>query len=188
MSAPILEPVDLRTDRLHLRRFRRDDAGLVQLYASDARVARMTERIPHPYPPGLAEGYVERAARGSSGEVSWAIDTALDTDADTGGGLIGAIAMRLEPSGAARIGYWVAPAFWNTGYASEAAAAVVAHAASLGIPEVTARVFQDNAASVRVLMHAGFDYIGDGEIYSVAQGRMVPTHTYRRTLAAKAAR
>ena len=48
MSAPILEPVDLFTERLHLRRFRRDDAGLVQLYASDARGARMTERIPQP--------------------------------------------------------------------------------------------------------------------------------------------
>ena len=190
MSVPALEPVDLFTERLHLRRFRRDDAGLVQLYASDARVARMTERIPHPYPPGLAESFVARAAAAAPGEVTWAIDTAAVPDAETdgGGALIGAIALRLEPSGGGRIGYWVAPAFWNTGYASEATAAVVAHAATLGIPEVTARVFQDNAASVLVLMHAGFDYTGDGEVYSVARGGMVPTHTYRRILGSGPAR
>lgn len=187
MSAPILEPVDLFTERLHLRRFRRDDAGLVQLYASDARVARMTERIPHPYPPGLAESYIARTAKGAPGEVSWAIDV-VGPGADGAGGLIGAVTLRMEAAGGGRLGYWVAPAFWNTGYASEAAGAVVAHAATLGLPEVTARVFQDNAASVRVLMHAGFDYTGDGEAYSVARGRMLPTHTYRRILAEGAAR
>ncbi len=189
-SASILEPADLRTARLHLRRLRPDDAGLVQLYASDPRVARMTERIPHPYPPGLAEAFVARAAKGSASEVAWAIDIADtgETDGDdTGkdGSLIGIIALRREPSGTARTGYWVAPAFWNAGYASEAATAVVSHAATLGIPEVTARVFQGNAASVQVLLHAGFDYTGDGEIYSLAQARMVPTHNYRRILTAQ---
>jgi|SRR5690606_1508197 len=191
-TASIIEPADLRTGRLHLRRFRPSDAALVELYGSDERVARMTERIPHPYPPGLAESYVSRAAARSAGEVTWAIDIAGSGDAGnyggTGGGLIGVITLRREPSGIARLGYWVAPAFWNAGYASEAAAAVVAHAATLGIPEITARVFHENVASVQVLMHAGFDYTGDGEAYSVAQGRMVPTHNYRRLLAAQVAR
>ncbi len=183
MPDAILEPVDLVSERLRLRRFRRDDAALVGLHASDARVARMTERIPHPYPPGLAESFVTRAACGGPSEVTWAIDIAAD---DASGGLIGTITLRMTSPGSARIGYWVAPAFWNTGYASEAAGAVVAYAGALGLEEVTARVFQDNAASVKVLLHAGFDYTGDGEVYSVARGGMVPTHNYRRGLAPQA--
>lgn len=184
MSAALPEPVDLFTQRLRLRRFRPDDAALLALYSSDPRVARMTERIPHPYPPGLAEDFVARAAAGRADEVAWAIDA----DDGASGGLIGAIVLRIPEPGRGRIGYWIAPAFWNTGYASEAAVAVVGHAGRLGLGEVTARVFQDNAASVRVLLHAGFEYTGDGEAYSVARGRMVPTHEYRRPLDAGDAR
>ena len=73
----------------------------------------------------------------------------------------------------------MAPAFWNTGYASEAVEAVVAHAPCLGLREITARVFQDNAASVRVLIHAGFAYVDDGEAYSLGRGGVVATHNYR---------
>ena len=73
MAETVLEPVDIVTERLRLRRFRRSDAPLIELYASDARVARMTERIPHPYPPGLAASFVERVARGAPDAVGWAV-------------------------------------------------------------------------------------------------------------------
>ena len=175
-----LQPVDIVTERLRLRRFRRSDAPLIELYASDARVARMTERIPHPYPPGLATSFVERVARGAPDAVGWAVDAGGDGE----NGLIGTIMLRLPEPGTARIGYWLAPAYWGTGYASEAAEAVVGFAAAAGLGEVAARVFQDNPASARVLLHAGFAYVDDGEAYSVARGSMVPTHNYRRRLGA----
>jgi RimJ/RimL family protein N-acetyltransferase len=178
MSETVLEPVDIVTERLLLRRLRRSDAALIELYVSDPRVARMTEQIPHPYPPGLAESYVRRVAAGQAGEVTWAIDAGADAE----NGLIGAIMLRLPEPGAARIGYWLAPAYWGTGYASEAAEAVVGFAAAAGLREVAARVFQDNPASVKVLLRAGFAYVGDGEAWSVARGGMVPTHEYRRPL------
>ena len=56
------------------------------------------------------------------------------------------------------------------------------YAAKAGFREITARVFQDNPASVKVLLRAGFDYVDDAEVYSVARGTMVPTHNYRRLL------
>jgi RimJ/RimL family protein N-acetyltransferase len=181
MAETVLEPVDIVTERLRLRRFRRSDAALVELHCSDPRVARMTERIPHPYPPGLAESFVKRVALGTSGEVGWAIEVAGEPEEDENG-LIGTIMLRLPEDGVARIGYWLAPAFWGTGYASEAAEAVVGFAAEAGLREVVARVFQDNPASVKVLLRAGFAYTGDGEVWSVARGGMVPTHEYRRPL------
>jgi RimJ/RimL family protein N-acetyltransferase len=182
MAETVLEPVDIVTERLRLRRFRRSDAALVELYCSDPRVARMTERIPHPYPPGLAESFVERMAAGLADEVGWAIDAGGEAE----NGLIGTIVLRLPEPGTARIGYWLAPAFWGTGYATEAAEAVVGFAARAGLGAVTARVFQDNPASVRVLLRAGFGYTGDGEAWSVARGRMAPTHEYRRAIGAAA--
>ena len=63
----------------------------------------------------------------------------------------------------AEIGYWVAPAFWNTGYASEAVEALVgACRRGRGWRELAAEVFQDNPASARVLTRAGFAYDGRG--------------------------
>jgi RimJ/RimL family protein N-acetyltransferase len=84
--------------------------------------------------------------------------------------------------GAAEIGYWVAPAVWGAGYAGEALEAVKAHAAATGLTALEAQVFQDNEASVRVLIRGGFAYAGEGEGHSLARGGMVPTFRYRLDL------
>ena len=114
-----------------------------------------------------------------SAETAWA----LDTGEDDGNGLVGVTMLKAggDP-GSAEIGYWVAGAFQNAGYAGESVAALVAHAADRGLRALTAQVFQDNEASVRVLTRAGFVYCGDGEGFSVARGAMVPTFRYRLDL------
>lgn len=184
MTQTIRTPEELLTDRLRLRPLRPADAALVELYASDVRVARMTERIPHPYPPGLAESFVDRVTGGTPGEVCWAIEVQAEPGSTAeANALIGTIILRFEAPDSARIGYWVAPAFWNTGYAREAVEAVVAHGPALGLRRITARVFQDNAASVRVLINAGFAYVDDGEAYSLGRGGVIATHNYRREVA-----
>jgi len=80
-----------------------------------------------------------------------------------------------------QIGFWVAPAFWNAGYASEAVRAVI-KANPHKARTLFAEVFQDNAASAHVLVNAGFDYLGDAEAYSVARRATVPTWTYIRRM------
>ena len=79
------------------------------------------------------------------------------------------------------IAYWVVPAFWNTGLASEAVRALVG-ANPRGDQTMFASVFQDNPASARVLTNAGFEYLGDAEAFSVARGSVVPTWTYLKRL------
>jgi len=179
MSGTVQPQPELRTPRLRLRPLRPADAGLIEIYSSDAKVARMTARIPHPYPPGLAETVVERAIARSGPATVWALDAGEDAE----NGLIGLIELEATGPGRADLGYWVAPAFWNTGYASEAVEAIVAHAGAAGLRELTASVFQENAASVKVLLRAGFAYVGEGETHSVARGAMVPTFRYHRMLA-----
>jgi RimJ/RimL family protein N-acetyltransferase len=83
--------------------------------------------------------------------------------------------------GQSEVGYWVAPAFWNTGLASEAVRALIA-ANPRGDKTLFAEVLQDNPVSARVLTNAGFAYIGDAEAYSVARGATVPTWTYLKKL------
>ena len=77
------------------------------------------------------------------------------------------------------IGYWVAPAHWNTGVASAAVSALV-EANPQSCNNIFASVFQDNAASARVLTNCGFQYLGDAESFSVARDAPVPTWTYSK--------
>jgi RimJ/RimL family protein N-acetyltransferase len=180
MSVPGPDQPDLATPRLRMRRLRPADAALIGLYASDPRVARMTASIPHPYPPGLAEAYVARVLAPAATETAWGLDTGGDGE----NGLVGIISLKPRPAGEAEIGYWVAPAFWGTGLAGEAVGAVVRHARARGLAALTAQVFQDNAASIRVLTRAGFACLGEDAVHSVARAALAPAFRYRRDLGA----
>lgn len=170
---------EIDAGRFVLRPLRKSDEGPIGFHAGDERVARMTSAIPHPYPPGAAEAYVARAmkARSDGDEVVWA----MDNTANGGSELMGVISLKTMDRNQAEVGYWVAPSHWNTGVASAAVKALV-KANPLKNETYFARVFQENAASARVLTNCGFAYLGDAETFCVARNARVPIWTYSRRL------
>jgi len=172
----INQPV-VETERFDLRPLRRSDLGLIELFGGDARVARMTVAIPHPLPPGCMEAFVARSMTDSRTEDVWAIDGTKSG----GGEVMGLISLVRMDRNQSEVGYWVAPVYWNTGLASDAVQALV-KANPLTNRTMFASVFQDNPASARVLIHNGFEYLGDAEVYSIARDATVPTWTYSRKL------
>lgn len=167
----------IETGRFILRPLRKSDLGLLKLYSSDERIARSTTSIPHPLPPGTTEAYIDRVTSGERREEVWVLDGSAYGHAE----LLGVISLTCIERDQAEIGYWVAPAFWNTGYASEAVTALLA-VNPKDCKSIFAEVFQDSPASARVLTNAGFEYIGDAETYSVARGANVETWTYIRKM------
>jgi RimJ/RimL family protein N-acetyltransferase len=169
--------------RFILRPVRRSDAGLFAMYAGDKRVAESTRSIPHPLPPGTAEAFVTRATlqgKGMRMSGSWTDRRPVWPRC------LGVISLkRMDETrydrGQSEVGYWVAPAFWNAGFASEAVRALVEVNPQKN-RTIFAEVFQDNAGSARVLTNAGFQYLGDAETFSVARNARVPTWTYIRKL------
>ncbi|MGB7243842.1 MAG: GNAT family N-acetyltransferase [Sulfitobacter sp.] len=179
MSKVTVQPL-IETERFDLRPLRKSDIGLCELYASDARIARMTSSIPHPLPPGTTDAFVKRAMSDPRTEDVWAVD-----GSKTGGSeLMGVISLERLTHNHSEIGYWVAPAFWNSGLASDAVAALIT-ANPLENCAMFGTVFQDNPASARVLTHCGFEYLGDAEVFSVARNATVATWTYSRKLGHK---
>jgi len=173
----ILLPPVIDAARFILRPLRRSDAGLIALYTSDRRLAEGTRGIPHPLPPGAAEALVARALSDKRDEDVWAMDGSGFGQAE----LLGMVTLAPMDRGQSEIAFWVAPGLWNTGFASEAVNAVVA-ANPHGARTLFAEVFQDNPGSARVLVNAGFDYLGDAEAWSVARNAKVPTWTYLRKM------
>lgn len=163
----------INADRFVLRPCRKSDAGLIAMYASDDRVARGTRAMPHPLPPGSVEAMIERAARADRSEDIWVMDGSAHGHAEA----LGLISLERMDRDQSEIFYWVAPAFWNSGFASEAVRTLIAanpHRAKT----IFAEAFQDNPSSARVLTNCGFDYLGDAEAFSVSRNATVPTWTY----------
>ncbi len=167
----------LAADRFVLRPVRASDAGLLALYTGDRRVAEGTRTIPHPLPPGATEAFIARAQARRGDEDVWVMDGSDHGSAE----VLGAISLTRLDRGQSQIGYWVAPAFWNTGVATEAVRALV-EANPHQARTIFAEVFQDNPVSARVLTNCGFEYLGDAEAHSVARHAKVPTWTYLRRM------
>ncbi|MFO1176651.1 MAG: GNAT family N-acetyltransferase [Paracoccaceae bacterium] len=167
----------ISAERFLLRPMQPSDAGLIALYTSDKRLAEGTRSIPHPLPPGAAEAFVARALADPRDEDVWVMDGAARGEAE----VLGLASLTRLDRDQSEVGFWVAPGLWNTGFASEAVQALVAanpHASRT----LLAEVFQDNPGSARVLVNAGFDYLGDAEAWSVARGAKVATWTYVRRM------
>ena len=167
--------IRLETDHLVLRPFEADDAGAVPGFAGRWEVARMTTRIPHPYP---AEGAAEwiaghAAAREADREYSFAVTLRQD------GSVIGAAGLRRTEPGNLELGYVLAPEVWGRGYATEAARALVVYGfEKLGAEALTSGHFADNPASGRVLEKAGFRANGIARHWSEARQDFVDAHRF----------
>ena len=154
----------LTTDRLTLRPLARDDAPVIQRECGNWNVARMTSRIPHPYPDGLAGDWIaEQGGKRAAG-------TAFNFGIVQGDTLIGVIGLEQREAGAFELGYWIAERWWGQGLATEAVTRMIAFAFDeLGLDALVAGHFDDNPASGRVLAKCGFRYTGDGREWSKAR-------------------
>lgn len=146
------------TKRLILRPLEHADAADVQHLAGDWDVASTTQNIPHPYPDGAAEQWIESThsqyQRGSG--VAFAITLREN------GELIGVISLSIhsQPE-SAEIGYWVGKPYWNHGYATEAAMAMLDYGFNtLHLNRLYARHMSRNPASGRVMQKIGMQHEG----------------------------
>jgi len=148
----------LHTDRLILRPFDLSDAPDVQRLAGDYAVANTTLNIPHPYEDGMAEQWI--ATHKPEFEKGESVTFAITLHSQPA--LVGAIDLIINPRfKRAELGYWIGVPYWNQGYCTEAAAALVHFAfETLRLHKITAHHQTRNPASGRVMQKLGMQKEG----------------------------
>ena len=146
-------PQELRTPRLLLRSFAREDAPAIARLAGDRQIAATTLRIPHPYTEDDALAFLAGAREDfrTGRAVVFAISIL------SSGEFCGAVGLHLgEAHKHAELGYWVGVPYSGRGYATEAASAAVRFGFErLRLNRIFAQCFAGNIGSQRVLEKIG---------------------------------
>ena len=139
-----------------LRSLTLEDAADVQHLAGEYDVASTLPNMPHPYEDGMAEEWIRSCSERY--ERDEALNFAITLR--TGKNFIGGIALRLDPENEeGELGYWIGKPYWNRGYMTEAARAVVAYSFKvLKLNRIHAKYFKRNVASKRVMEKIGMQY------------------------------
>lgn len=144
----------IETERLILRLPEDGDAADIAAQFNDFDVARMTSRIPYPYPRPAADMWILVS------RISWPRTCNFVIEND--GEFVGTGGIFRRTAGAEwEIGYALGRHAWGRGLGTEAAAALLAYARDeLGATRVVAGHYDDNPASGRILEKIGFRYTG----------------------------
>jgi ribosomal-protein-alanine N-acetyltransferase len=160
MNVKIKSPKEnphIETRRLILRPFTLDDAPVVQQLAGDYDIAANVRMIPHPYPDHMAEDWIDsHQDKLEHGEIHLAITLRA------GGTLVGSIGLIVNRDDEnAELGYWIGKPYWNNGYCTEAAQALVQYGFDkLKVHRIHSFYMTKNPASGSVMQKLGMKYEG----------------------------
>ena len=170
---------ELNTNRLHLRKVRREDAPLFFRFAGSEAVTKYMFWKPHADVNESVASIEKTLSRYPLGNC-WRWGIALK-ETDELVGIIDLLGIR-EAEGSCTFAYMIAEEFWGRGFATEALSAVLRFAFDrLELETVWAEHFGPNEASGAVMRKAGMKYTGtepgkyekNGITYDVPQYRII---------------
>jgi RimJ/RimL family protein N-acetyltransferase len=161
----------LETARLRLRDWRDSDIAPFGEINADPEVAYWLGRGPMDAEANRASVSHWRSVEVERGYTLWALET-------RDGQLLGACGLapildNLPVRPGVEIGWRMARRHWGHGYVTEAARAVLAHAWSIGLPEVLSFTAEKNTRSRAVMERIGMTYEPDCDF---AHPRLSPGH------------
>ncbi|WP_272495724.1 GNAT family N-acetyltransferase [Bacillus pinisoli] len=158
----------LYSDRLLLRPFTLSDSPTVEKLAGDPLIAETTLHIPHPYPKGGADAWIESHEAQAEANKSFTFAIVIkETDQ-----LIGAMAMAIGSDGKAELAYWIGVPYWGHGYATEAANLLLHFGfKEKHVNKIWAAAFTRNPASTKVMEKIGMTYEGTFRQHVMKNGK-----------------
>jgi RimJ/RimL family protein N-acetyltransferase len=169
-------PRELRTARLLLRCFQREDIPTLVPLVGAREIAATTANIPHPYTEDDGRSFLTQSENDFlAGRSIFYLIAVAQT-----GELCGGVGLSIKPAHShAELGYWIGVPYWGQGLATEAASAVVAFGfESLGLHRIYANVHAGNIASQRVLEKIGMRHEGRSREHVRKWDRFVDLENY----------
>ena len=159
----------IESPRLVLRAAQPADAGWVTQAVNDPRIYTMVSRIAPGQTEAVSEAFLEDQ------DAAWRLGTARVFSILAGGHPVGMVGVhRPDLQMPFEIGYWLRPAAWGQGYATEAAATLIDWMQRTeGVRAMVSGHFADNPASGRVLRKLGFLPAGRHPVWCAGRGRPV---------------
>lgn len=166
----------ITTEKLFLRPFEGSDAKRVQSLAGHSTIAEMTENIPHPYADGIAESWIETHGADWQNQKTARFAICVGSKAE----LIGSCGLQLSMKHRrASLGYWIGADYWNSGYCTEASAALIAFGFDqLALHRIEAQHLTKNPASGAVMKKIGMKHEGTLVDYVIKNDRFENMEIY----------
>ncbi|MBV8326912.1 GNAT family N-acetyltransferase [Chryseobacterium sp.] len=143
----------IKTERLLLSQLEEKDIPLITEYLKHKIYSDLTSNIPYPYTENDAKLWLKMsldAFENNSG-YTFAIR-------DQEGQLMGAIGLHDRDDDKAEMGYWIGIPFWNKGYVTEAAKAIVDFGfTKMNFNKIFATHFLHNPASGKIMEKIGME-------------------------------
>lgn len=145
---PIIE-----TERLILSQLHEADIPFVVQYLQDKAFSELTSNIPSPYTEENAHFWIKMSQEAFDGKSGYTFAIR-----DKENKIMGAIGLHDREDDKAELGYWLGVPFWNKGYVTEAAKAVLDFGFNeLYFNKIYAVHFLHNPSSGKVLQKIGME-------------------------------
>ncbi len=139
---------EIRTERLLLRPLTLRDAKDVQRLAGDEAISRDALNIPYPFLDGMAEAWIS----GIDDDSAVFAITLLSNSRFIG--IAGLTVHKTDSK--AEIAYWIGREFWGSGFASEAARAVIKYGfIEMNLNRIFGNCLSRNTGSARIMQKIG---------------------------------
>lgn len=162
----------IETERLILSRLEEKDIPFIVEFLQHRIYSDLTSNIPYPYTENDAKFWLKMSKEAFDSKTGFTFGIRNKEEQ-----LIGAIGLHDREDDKAELGYWIAIPYWNKGYVTEAARAVINFGfKDLEINKIYATHFLHNPASGKIMEKIGMEQEAllkqhvkkDGEYYDLA--------------------
>lgn len=144
------------------------DAEAYATGTTDALVRQFAHLPLAEYTPQIVRDMIQGVIADGLRDGTLAVLTISDASSDS---FLGSLVIFDVKPDDAEIGYWVAPEHRGRKVSDRALALAVEMARKLGLRKLRARTVQENPASERVLLNAGFEQVGEAQPEIVPSGK-----------------
>ena len=161
----------MKTQRLNLRRYKKEDMQFVMSIWNDAEMGKY---LPDPVFEQIDEVYRRALETLSEDKSCWYFVAELKETGER----IGTCSIMPKEGAVYDIAYCVHKKYWRNAYASEMVQGVMEYARQNGVQKITVSVAKGNTASKAVMKKFGFQVVGEGTFKKRGTNMVVENEQY----------